>query len=325
MTELIKGLVHVRDGLTLIAFLGLVLLFAFRTNKVPELLFGLVRDKLTRKQFSVVLHRFMTLGLIAFLALVSIAVLAQVFGFMTQPGVLTIGDLRRELAKVNKPEAQKIRAEAQYNLAMTRLNERDFDDAIESLQESIRAIPTLTAQEMLTYLYRQRRDFVKESEAWEAAVAAAREADDWLVLARLDRISAPRGFPDVEGEADLIGDSAPLLIGGDRYETAGEISPGFYRCTDEKGCWSYYKLYLRTDQRLHVKLRSPPSGNLAGVVVYNTNGEGLKHAGDRPGTMRGNAGPPNTIHELAWTASSRGWHFLQVNTDQGTVVRIQVQ
>ena len=40
MTELIKGLAHVRDGLTLIAFLCLVLLVAFRTKKVPELFFG---------------------------------------------------------------------------------------------------------------------------------------------------------------------------------------------------------------------------------------------------------------------------------------------
>jgi len=325
MTELIKGLVHVRDGLTLIAFLSLVLLVAFRTNKVPELFFGLVRDKLTRKQFSVVLHRFMILGFIAFLALVSIAVLAQVLAFKTQPGALTIGDLRRELAKVNKPEAQKSRAEAQYNLAMNRLNERDFDGAIASLQESIRSIPTLTAQEMLTYLYRQKRDFVKESEAWEAAVTAAREAGDWLALARLDRTSAPRGIPDAEGETDLIGDSVPLPIGGDRYETAPEISPGFYRCTDKEGCWLYYKLFLETSQHLRVKLRSPPLGGLAGVVVYDTNGAWLKHGGNSPGTMRGNAGPPSNIHELAWTAPLRGWYFLQANTDQGTVIRILVQ
>ena len=325
MTELIKALVHVRDGVTLIAFLSLVLLLAFRTNKVPELFFGLVREKLTRKQFSVVLHRLMTFGFIAFIALVSIAVLAQVLAYKTQPGALTIGDLRRELAKGNKSEAQKIRAEAQYNLAMNRINERDFDGAIASLQESIRAIPTLTAQEMLTYLYRQKRDFVKESEAWEVAVTAARKAGDRLALARLESTGAPRGIPDAEGETDLIGDSEQLPIGGDRYETAPEISPGFYKCADEKGCLLYYKLFLRTGQQLRVKLRSPPQGGLAGVVVYDTNGAWLKHAGNSPGTARGNAGRASTIHVLAWTASLRGWYFLHANTDPGTVIRIQVQ
>lgn len=51
MIDLIKALVQVRDALGLIAFLALVLLVAFRTKKVPELFFGLLRDKLTRQQF----------------------------------------------------------------------------------------------------------------------------------------------------------------------------------------------------------------------------------------------------------------------------------
>ncbi len=61
MPELLKGLPQVRDGLTLIAFLSLVLLVAFKTKKVPELAFGLVRDKLTRQQFSMLLHRMLIL------------------------------------------------------------------------------------------------------------------------------------------------------------------------------------------------------------------------------------------------------------------------
>jgi len=141
----------------------------------------------------------------------------------------------------------------------------------------------------------------------------------------LDRTGAQPVVSNVEGETGLIGDTAPLLPGGDRYETAPEITPGLYMCTDENGCWSYYKLFLRTGQRMHVKLRSPPSGNLAGVVAYDPNGAWLKHAGDKPGTMRGNAGPASTIHELAWTASSKGWYYLQVNSDPETAFRIQVQ
>src|SRR5262249_28684134 len=85
MTELIKALVQVRDALGLIAFLALVLLLAFRTKKVPELFFGLLRDKLTRQQFSALLHRFMTLSFIAFMALLPLAVLSQVLSHLTQP------------------------------------------------------------------------------------------------------------------------------------------------------------------------------------------------------------------------------------------------
>ena len=130
---------------------------------------------------------------------------------------------------------------------------------------------------------------------------------------------------DAEGETSLIGDTAPLLPGGEGYETAPEITPGLYKCKDKMGCWSYYKLSLKTGQRLHIQLRSPPSGGLAGIVAYDTNGAWVKHVGDAPGTMRGNAGPASTIHELDWNASSKGWHYLRVNSDPGTVFRIQVQ
>ena len=142
---------------------------------------------------------------------------------------------------------------------------------------------------------------------------------------RLNRSRAPDGVPDKKGKTDLVGDTAPLPLGGDSYETAPKITPGLYMCTDEKGCWSYYKLSLKTGQQLRVQLRSPPSGNLAGIVAYDTNGAWLKHAGDKPGTMRGNAGPASTIHELAFTASSKGWHYLKANSDPGTVFRIQIQ
>lgn len=324
MIELIKGLVNVRDALTLIAFLGLIFLVAFRTNKVPELVFRLFRDRLTRKQFAKVLNRFMTLGFIAFTGLVLLAGFSQIIAHKTQPGVLTINDLRRELAKVDVPEEEKIRTEAQFNLAMNRLNELDLEGAIQSLQNSIQIIPTLTAREMLIYLYRQKRDFDKESETWAAAVTSARKNGDWLALARLDRMNVPRGLPDIKGEDDLIGDSIPLSVGGKNYETAPEISSGFYKCAKKEGCWNYYKLYLKAGQRLDIKFRSPPTGDLSGMVLYGTNGQRLKSAGDKPGTMRGNAGAPSTIYKLNWTAVSSGWYYLESNSDPGSVIRIQV-
>jgi hypothetical protein len=330
MAELIKGLVQVRDALSLIAFLGLVLLAAFRTKKVPELLFGLFRDKLTRQQFSALLHRFMTLGLIAFLALVTLAVVAQVLNHLTQPTALTVVDLRRELAAANRAEDEKIHAEAQYNLAMEKLSQHDLNGAITSLQDSINAIPTLTAREMLIYLYRQKHDTANEAAAWEEAVKMARKRGDPLTLARLDRVSVPAAVPDAEGEHDLIGKSLPLPKGGDQYETAAEIAPGFYSfaATQSDGgeCRScLFKIYLHGGQRLKVKFRSPLSGGLAGAAIFGTNGQPLKDPeGDQPNSMHGNAAPGGTIRELDWNASESGWYFLRATADPGTVYRIRV-
>ena len=326
LTGLIKGLVQVRDGLTLIAFLSLVLLMAFRTQKVPELFFGLVRDKLTRQEFSALLRRFMILGFAAFLALVALAVLAQVLSHATQPGGLTIGDLRSELAKSEAAEEQKIHAEAQYQLAMEKLNGRDFDGAIQALEASIAAIPSLTAQEMLIFLYRQKGDLGSASNAWEAAEKTARKSGSAIALARLDNAGAPRAIPSAEGDHDLIGHSAPLPKGGEGFESAVKIPPGFYSCAGSSPCFGWwYTLYLGTGQTLEVKFRTPATGGLAGVSIYGTNGQGLKSAGDSPGTMRGNAGPGSSIYQCSWTAPASGWHFLRIGADPGTVYRLTIR
>src|SRR5437764_6741919 len=257
MVELIKGLASVRDGLTLIAFLSLVLLLALRTKKVPELVFGLVRDKLTRQQFYALLNRVLTLGFIAFIALLILTIASQVLSHWTQPGALTVSDLRRELEKAKASEDQKTHAQAEYRLALEQLNQRNFDDAIAALKKSIADVPTLTAQEMLIYLNRQKGDFAGAAAAWEGAVKLARERGDAVALARLDNTGVPADLPAREGDTDLIGSSTPFAKGGEDYETAAALSPGFYKCAEF--CKAWYKLDLRTGSRLDIKFRSPPS------------------------------------------------------------------
>ena len=329
MTELIKALVNVRDGLTLIAFLSLVVLLAFRTRQVPELLFGLLRDKLTRAQFAAFLHRFMTFGFAAFIALVALAIVGQVLSRMTQPGALTLGQLRDELAKSQASAEARIHAEAEYKLAIDRINQRDLEGAIASLHESIKAVPTLTAQEMLTYLYREKRDFTNEASAWEGAVTTARARGDSIALARLDRVSVPGAVGESDAEHDLIGASTPLPKGGDRYESAVKLSPGLYACTNKPdGCFTwYYTLYLKAGQELAVGVRSPapPECCLAGVDVFGPNGQALTRAGDGSGTMRGNAGPPSTIYRARWVATETGWHYAMATADPGTVYRVDIR
>lgn len=326
MAELVKGLVEVRDALSLVAFLSLVLLAAFRTQKVPELFFGLVRDKLTRKQFSVFLNRFMTLVFIAFLTLVSLAVLAQVLNYMTAPGGLTIDDLRNELKRLDRPEDLTVRAEAQYNLALSRLEKLDFEGAIASLEESIKAVPTLTAQEMVTYLYRQRRDSEGEARAWERAVRTARENGDTLAMVRLDRIGSPAGIPEAKGPTDLIGESTPLPRAGAGFETATNLDAGFYNCRVEGGCFDWwYGIGLETGEHITIKLRSPPSGGKAGAGVYGTNGQFHIQVGTSPGIAHGNAPQASTVYENEWTAKAGGRYFIRIDADPGTVFRISVR
>lgn len=321
--ELIKGLVQVRDALSLAAFLALVLLLAFRTTKVPELFFGLLRDKLTRQQFVGLLHRFMTLAFVAFLALLALAVTSQILSRWTRPSALTVDDLRGELAKASQSFDEKLHAESQYTLAMERLGERDFDGAIASLKDSIQAVPSLTAREMLIYLYRQKGDFADASKAWEEAVKTAREHGDSLALVRLNSAVVPAAIPDAEGEHDLIGASAPLAKGGDKYETALAIGPGLYMCGDP-GTW-WFSVRLQSGQTLQIKFRSPASGGVAGIRIYGTNGQVLKQAGDEIGPFRSTAGGASTLYQANWTAIENGSYFIRSYADPGTVFRIYIR
>jgi tetratricopeptide (TPR) repeat protein len=318
--DLINGLVHVKDALSLAAFLALVLLVAFRTRRVPELFFGLLHDKLTRQQFARLLNRFMTLGFIAFLALLVLAVTSQVLSHLTTPNALTVNDLRNEINKSEKSieDSIKTHAEAQYNLAMERLNKHNFDAAITSLQNSIQAVPTLTAQEMLIYLYRQKGDYAKASEAWEQAEKIAQQRGETLALARLDNIQVPSAVPDPEGEHDLIGRSTLFPKGGDRYENAAELPPGFYGCPEDRGCNGWFTMRLDTGQTISVKVRNPPIGTTCGpeAVLYGTNGQQLKSIEDC-----GNA----ALYLLDWTAADSGWYFLAFSSlHKGTVFRFWV-
>jgi hypothetical protein len=210
---------------------------------------------------------------------------------------------------------------------MDRINQHDLDGAIAALRESIKAVPSLTAQEMLTYLFREKRDFTNEAQAWEAAVKTARERGDSVALARLDRISVPGAVAGGEGEHDLIGSATPLPKGGDKFETAAALSPGLYICAEKTGCFTwYYKVPLKGGQELAVGVRSPapPACCLAGADIYGTNGQPLARAGDGPNTMRGNAGPASSIYRTRWVAAESGWHFLMTTADPGAMFRVEI-
>jgi hypothetical protein len=226
VTELVKGLVHVRDALSLIAFLALVLLAAFRTQKVPELVFGLIREKVTRQQFTELCHRVLKLGFAGFLVLALLAALAQLLNHATQPGALTLSDLRSELAKLSAGQDDKIHAEAEFLLGLARMNQHDIEGAIAAFENSARAVHTEAAQKALSALYKQKGDSGKQVAAWEAAVKIARERDDHLALVRLDRGPVESSGQMVEEVNDLVVPHGALQKGGTDFPTAVAIAAG---------------------------------------------------------------------------------------------------
>ena len=173
-------------------------------------------------------------------------------------------------------------------------------------------------------MYRQQHDYDNARTTWEAAEKTARSRGDAIALARLDNSTVPPTLSDVEGEHDLIGAKTPLPKGGDNYESAVTIPPGLYECVTDACSGSWYKVNLRTGQRLRIKFRKPPSSSLTGVALYGTNGESLGQKGAAPNSMRGNVSAEATIDQVDWVAKASGWHYLRVVADKESVYLIQI-
>jgi len=323
ISSLVQGAIQVRDGLTLIAFLTLVMLIAFRTKQVPELVFGLVRDKLTRAEFAKVLNRLLLLGFIWFMALLVVTVASQVISRMPPPGALKLADLKSELAKAKASEDEQRHAEIAYAQATQMLGLHEIDGAIAALKDSIQTVPTLTAQETLLALYRQKGDVANASATLESALKLATQQGDRKAIARLDNEMVAGPPPAAGGDHDLIGASAPLPKGGDRYETAIPIAPGFYGCKETAGCGDrWFRLPMRVGQRLDVKWRNATEYGSTCVYFYGTNGEALDAEENGPSgrivcTGYSNAG----LYEVIYSAPRSGTYYLRIKMVPGDVLR----
>lgn len=326
LVNLIQGLAQVRDGLTLIAFLTIVMLLAFRTKQVPELIFGLVRDKLTRAEFAKILNRVLIFGFIWFMALLIVTLTSFILDHRSQPGVLKLSDLQAELGKSKASEDAQRHAEADYAQATQMLALHQIDGAIEALKDSLQSAPTLTAQETLLRLYRQKGDLPNASATWEAAMKLATQRGDSIAIARLGKELNASADPAPETDHDLIGASAPLPKGGDRYETAIPLAPGFYGCKETAGCGDrWFRLTMRGGQRLGIKLRTATTYGYTCVKLYGTNGEILTpedrgSTSQLPCSFTSEAG----IFSAAYDSTEAGTYYLRIQTFLGDVLRFRI-
>src|SRR5213080_3251180 len=156
MNELIKALINIKDPFTLLAFLSVVVLLALRIKAVPETFFGLLKDKLTKERFAHLLHRVMVYGLIVFVMLTGLAVLAQVLAYKAKAQPASDAEMKAELQNLKADESAKQKALEQYEKSLVLIGENKFDEAIESLKVSIAQVQTLSAEYTLAYLYERQ-------------------------------------------------------------------------------------------------------------------------------------------------------------------------
>jgi len=285
MTELIKVIISIKDPFTLLAFFAVVTLIAFRTRTVPESLFRLVSEKISRERFYALLNRAFLYSFAVFLVLCAIAVLGQVLSYKTTARAASVEELKEELSRSEANAAAAQRAIAEYQKALSFSRDDKLGDAIASLEASLKAVPTATAREMLALLYQKAGNRDGAVKLAEQAVSEARESGDALKSAKAQRLLAAVKTPSEDHgsqacppDAGLVGAKLNLPAGGDEFEASPLLVPCVYsgQFDVESSHPKYYKVALKPGQTLRVVLRTRGAGATSTTVaLHGPNGGSL--------------------------------------------------
>ena len=273
MPGLIGALIQVKTPLTLFAFVCLVFLMAFKTKGVAQRLVEIFGKKTDQEHLHKLLNRFMVLTFAAFVLACVIAVTGQILTVRANSQSISLSDLRDELRKVEGPEDRKQAALKDYADGLGSIQAHDTAQAIQALQRSVEAIPTLSAQMTLAYLFHKQGDSTNTRKYAAEALSQAIERGDSLAQVRMRRLlegsDLRRGCP-----GGLVGSKSELPKGGQKYEEAAALSPGLYIMPRSLngGVFEYFKIPLNAGQNLRIDFRTPDGGGGAGAAIYDADG-----------------------------------------------------
>jgi hypothetical protein len=191
MTDLLKGLMQVKDPLTLFAFVTLVLLAAFRTKGVPQLflkLFFKLLDGLSPQQRELLLKRCVRYGFASFALVCGIAGTGQVFAYTQRTRPYGVEAVKQQVERSEVTAPQKQAAVDAYSKGMALLDKGEFDRAIQSLRDSVDAVPTLAAQYTLALAYQRNKDTVNAAKFAGDAVTIAKSQADPIAVVRAEQL-----------------------------------------------------------------------------------------------------------------------------------------
>jgi tetratricopeptide (TPR) repeat protein len=329
MTELFRGLIQVKDPLTLFAFVTLVMLVAFRTKGVPNLFLKLVLGRLSPEQISLLLKRSMRYAFLAFVLVCGIAASGQLLAYVGRSRPFSVEDARNQMEKNGIAAAQQQPAADAYSKGLALLDKGEFDRAIESLRNSLDAVPTLAAKYTLALAYQQKKDPDNAAKFAADALATAKSEGDPLAVLRAEQLvkSAASPAPDPvppqpestnSGKPGAIGPASPFPSGGKSIEEANPIKVGRYIWKEHLNelVFRYYKINLKAGQTLSIDFKTSdalaPSGYWlsGGATIYDHDGE--VQAADNLLNAR------SALKSMQWTAPTSGWIYLSVGNSAGS-------
>jgi tetratricopeptide (TPR) repeat protein len=327
MTELLRGLIQIKDPLTLFAFLTLVMLAAFRTKGVPQLFLKLVLGGLSPEQISVLLKRFMRYGFTAFVLVCGIAAAGQVLAYAGRSHPYSVEDAQKQMEKNGIAAAQKQAAADAYSKGLSLLDKGEFDLAIQSLRNSLDAVPTLAAQYTLALAYQHNKDKDNAAKFAADALTTAKSQGDPLAVVRAEQLvksaagAAPATVPSQpesnSGKPGMIGPKSPFPEGGKSFDDATPIKLGRYIWKEhlDERVFRYYRINLKAGQTLSIDFKTSdtlaPTGYWlsGGASIYNHDGE--VQADDYLLNAR------SALKSIQWTAPTSGWIYFSVGNSAG--------
>lgn len=252
MNDLIKALIGIKDPFTLTAFVSVVLLFALRTKTVPELFFGILKEKLTRAEFAKLLHRTMAYGVIIVIILCGFALLSQFLAYKVQARPATAEDIKSEIQNTQVPAPVREAAESEYEKSLAAIKDQKFEDAVTSLQASLVQVQTLSAEYTLAYVYLKLDQQKEAAQHAELAAKLAEVRGDTLSQVKVGELreriaSKSEPLPPSPGDKHL------LPVGGNTLEKAVRIVPGQYSVPPEyPGDRQFFRMALKANQTLTI-------------------------------------------------------------------------
>lgn len=281
LSELIKAAINIKGPFALFAFIALLILIAFKTKAVPEMLFELLKTKLTREHFHHLLSRFMSYTLVAFVSLCAVAALGEALARRTRamPG---LEEFRAELGELRTQGDVNRSAIEQYSLALSLIDRDHFDDAIKALNASIAQVPTVAAQLTMAQVYDRtgRHELARQAAAGAEDLATNRgnvigevKAHELSKSIAAHEVKATGSTNSQSHGSSLLGVKTPLPRPGDSFETATRIEPGSYIGQVDYAKLGYYSITLSAKQKLSITYRLPNGGaSRMSIRIYDSDG-----------------------------------------------------
>ena len=209
-----------------------------------------------------------------------------------------------------------------YSEGLDAVKKEDFDQAIQSLQASLNAVPTLTAEYTLAYLYKRKGNLGEAGKHATEAIKLVKPGNP-MALVRAEQLAksvsaeansdnAPNSLGTTVKCQMIGGPKSPFPTPGKSLDEATKISPGLYIWKESLGLGDkrYFKMHLRSHQTLAIDFRTPDSGfATAGATIYDGNGDSKVATGGYMG--------PSRLESIAWSPSTDGWVYFSVGHQYG--------